>query len=173
MKKIATTLLIAVAAVAICAQTPDMGPSAELKKLDWMLGEWTGKMNMDMMGSKFESVQNVKCEWDGKFMKTTSVMDVMGMKMTESMYMGYDPKTKKYTTHSFTNFSPYPRIETGELVGNKFVSISQLWEVDGMAPTTSRATLWLEGKALKMTLEFKEGDKWTVVGSGSMTKKGG
>ncbi len=173
MKRILISLMFATAATtAFAQQMPDLTPPAELKKLDWMIGTWTGTMPMDMEGMKFDSVGTMKIDMDGKFMRTVSVMDMMGMKMTESMFLGYDSAKKQYVSWAYTNMSANPRIERGNFEGDRFVMTSDPWVMD-MSPeaSVSRSTFLKKSATTALfTLEFKMADKWVKVGEGLFTK---
>src|SRR5687767_12459664 len=85
------------------AQAPDLAPPPELKKLDWYIGEWSGKVKWSMMGMPpTEEETSFKNEWEGQFLKSTSVMTMSGMKMTEVSFIGWNPKTKAYDAYIFT-----------------------------------------------------------------------
>jgi hypothetical protein len=170
--------LIAAAALSACAtaQQPNMEPAPELKKFEWMLGTWTAKISWDMEGQKFETDTTMVNSWHGKFFKSDWTMDMMGAKMTETVFTGYDAASKKYKSITFTNFSSQPRFEDGEIKGDTFVSwTSQPWMVDG-APeaTTARATFTKKSeKSAHFLLEFKQKDKWIKVGEATFTKTSG
>jgi hypothetical protein len=171
LKTFLLTLALAVSAT-LFAQAPSMEPPAELKKLDWYLGEWSGKVKWsfpDMPAS--EEDMSFKNEWEGQFMKSTSTMSMSGMKITEVGYTGWNAKTKKYDSYTFTNFAPTPRIEHGEIDGDKVVFLSEPWEVMG-ADMTSRVTMMKKSAAeLSFTIDFKMGENWQKVAEGSLKKK--
>lgn len=164
-------LLAAVfAACAASAQGP-MEPPAELKKLDWMLGEWTSTVKWTYQ-MEMDVPYTVKCEWDGQFLKSTSKMDLMGMAMTQTAYYGWDAAAKKYRGWTFTNFSPEPRIESGTVSGDTLVMISEPWNVGTGELVVGRMTLTKKGATeLHVVLEFKEGDKWVNAAEGTFKKK--
>lgn len=149
-----------------------MEAPAEIKKLGWMVGEWTGTIKMNMQGMEFESQSTMKNEFEGQFLKSASVMDMMGMKMTETMYMGWNAAKNRYESYAFSNFSPKPRIEYGTMEGDKMTMTSEPWEVGGEAPTVGRGTMTKKSDTeIHFILEFKEGDKWVKVGEGTYKKK--
>ena len=152
-------------------QMPETGPSAELKKLDWMIGEWSGSMNWTMPGMEGENRGTMKAEWEGNFLKTTGASDMMGMSMTEASYTAWDAKEKKYVTWTFANFAPMPRIERGTLNGDTIVFVSEPWETD-FGTSVSRATITRKGDSeIRLLLEFKEDDSWVKVADGIYKKK--
>jgi Protein of unknown function (DUF1579) len=168
MKKI---MLMAAASIvsAFCfGQTPDMAAPVEMKKFDWMVGEWTTKSKWTMPGMEpMDVASSFKAEWDGQFLKQVASSEFVGfMKMTETMMLGYDASKGEYVSYAFTNFAPTPRIEHGKLTGDVLVMVCDSWDVMGSV-STSRSTLTkLSNDEAKFKLEFKEGDKWSVVTEG-------
>jgi len=164
-------LLMAAASIvsAFCfGQTPELAAPAEMKKFDWMVGEWTSTSKWTMEGmAPMDVTSTFKAEWDGQFLKQSATSDFAGvMKMTETMMLGYDPRAKEYVSHAFTNFAPTPRVEHGRLVGNTLVMVCDSWEAMGET-TSSRATLQrVSDDEINFRLEFKSGEKWTVVTDG-------
>ena len=165
MRKI---LLIAAASFisTVCfGQAIDMAPPAEMKKFDWMVGEWTSTSKWTMTGMEpMDVTSSFKAEWDGQFLKQAATSDFAGFtKMTETMMLGWDAKRGEYVSYAFTNFAPTPRMEHGKLTGETLVMVCDSWDVMGDV-TSSRATLTkVNNDQLKIKLEFKEGDKWNVV----------
>lgn len=137
----------------------------ELKELDFIVGEWSGKVKYTMEGQAMEGAMTWKVEKDGPFLKQTSITEMGGMKMTETAYVGWDAKKKKYSCHTFTNFSPIPRVEWGEVKDGKAVFVSEPWDA-GMpgGPVVGRGTAVRQGSDILFTLEFKNGEKWEKVG---------
>lgn len=155
------------------AQVPNMEPPAEIKKLDWMIGDWSGNVKMSVEGMEFEGEMVYKVGWSGQFIKMSSVWNAAGMRMTDEGFMGWDASKGKYSSYTFSNMSPVPRIEWGEMKGDALVFVSEPWaEGSGAPPTTSRATLTMKSKSeMDFLLEFNTGDTWTKVGSAVFRKK--
>ena len=155
------------------AQVPNMEPPAELKKFEWMLGDWSGNVKMSMEGMELEGVMTYSMSWYGQFMKGSWVWDGMCMKMTDEGYVGWDAAKGKYSSYTFTNMSPVPRIEWGEIKGDSVIWVSEPWVTSPEAPPTiSRATLTKRpGNQMKFVLEFKEGDQFTKVGEAVFKQK--
>lgn len=168
--------LAAIAVVIVASASAQPMPTAppELEKMAWMAGTWSGKMNWTMEGMPAQSGEmSFKCEKDGMFLKSTSTMDMGGMKFTEVSYMWWDGAKKRYSMATFTNFAATPRFEYGTFENNKFVMISEPWDV-GMpdGPTSSRATMIKKSDTeASFVMEFKQGDKWVKVSEGTFTKK--
>lgn len=154
------------------SQGPATEPPAELKKLSWYIGEWSGKVKWSMPGTPLtEEDMSFKNEWDGQFIKSTSVMSMSGQKMTETSFTGWNPKTKKYFAYTFTNFAPTPRVEHGEVDGDKFVFTSEPWEVGGMEMVGRALVAKKSDTEVGFVLEFKLGDKFEKVAEGTFRKK--
>lgn len=170
--RILVVLAFALVSVMGMAQAPDLAPPPELKKLDWYIGEWSGKVKWSMMGMPpTEEETSFKNEWEGQFLKSTSIMTMSGMKMTEVGFIGWNPKTKLYDAYIFTNFAPMPRIEHGEADATRFIFTSEPWAVGGME-IVGRATMNKKSAdELGFVLEFKMGEKWEKVGEGTFKKK--
>lgn len=158
-------------AVAAFAQ-PSMEIPAEVKKLEWMNGDWAGSFNWVQEGMKADGKMKFSCSFDGQFQFQKSEIEMMGMKMTESGYLGYDAKKKKYFLYTFSNFSPYPRVEWGNFEGtNKMIFISEPWDSGQGEPTTSRSTVTkVDNDNVDFVLEFKMADKWTKVAEGKFKR---
>ena len=169
--KTACMALLAMCSLAAIAQEIPP-PPAELKKLDWMVGEWSGKVKWTMAGvPESEETMDFKVDWDGNFLRSTSKMTMMGMSVTESVYIGWDAKSNKYLCHTFTNLSNDPRIERGTLDGKTFTTVSDPWSVMG-SEAVGRATQRLnDDGSIYFLLEMKEGDKWTKMSEGTFKKK--
>jgi len=169
-KSLFTSILV----MATClSQAQPTQPSPELKKLDWTIGTWIGNVKWTMEGQAMDAPMTMKTEWDGPFLKSTSTMEMMGMKMLETSYTWWDAEKKKYFMTTYTNFGATPRNETGVHEGDKCVWISDPWST-GMpgGPTVSRATLTRKSSTeVAFILEFKEGDKWAKVGEGTFKKQ--
>lgn len=169
-------ILFLVLAASICTlglgQVPSMDPPAELKKLDWYIGEWMGKVKWTMPGmAPTDEEMSFKNEWEGQFIKSSAVMSMSGQKMTETSFVGWNAKTKKYDSYTFTNFSPMPRIEHGEMDGDKFVFTSDPWDVGGMEMIGRASMVKKSDKEIAFVLEFKLGEKFEKVGEGTFKKK--
>lgn len=163
--------LLATFLMTALGMSQEMAPPAELKKLDWYMGEWSGKFNFSMPDMQGEATFTFKNEWDGNFIRTTSTMEFGGMKMTETTFLGWNDKVKKYEQYTFTNIANTPRIERADPGDTQWVFLSEPWNAGG-AEVVSRATLTKKSTTeMEMLLEFKDGSNWTKVGSGTFKKK--
>ncbi|MBL8059660.1 MAG: hypothetical protein JNK63_02965 [Chthonomonas sp.] len=172
MRKLMISSLFLLPLWAIAQDMPAMTPPKEMDVFKGMIGKWSGKMTWEMPDQpKMEFMMKMENSWDGQFMKSANVMEMEGMKMTETMYFGWDPEKKKYKSWSFTNWAPTPRIEWGVVDGNKSVWDSEPWDGGMGEKTTTRATMTIkDAKNVHFLLEFKMGDKYAPVMSGTLTK---
>lgn len=114
---------------------------------------------------------DMETRYDGKFVYSESVMDMMGMKMVEKAFLSYDAATKSYKSYTFTNWAATPRIETLTVKGDVLVFLSEPWDGGDGKLTSSRATMTkVSATEAKFLLEFKDGDKWNKVGEGTFKK---
>ncbi|MCW5935985.1 MAG: FABP family protein [Fimbriimonadaceae bacterium] len=168
-----TLRLLTVAALATAsfvARAQDFEPPAELKKLDWMIGSWSGSGKMAMQGMEMDFTAKVACSWEGQFMKLVSETDFGMLKMTETMFLGWSPTDSQYIAYSFTNISPEARIETGSLEGDTMTMVSQPWNVMGDSSVARTKVGKKSATKLLFKLEFKEGDDWVPASEYEMTK---
>jgi hypothetical protein len=162
---------LAMSLVSVAQDMPSMEPPPELKKLEWMLGDWTIDSHWDMNGQEFDSAGTLKVSWEGQFLKMVSSSDMMGAKFDETSYLGYDAKEKKYVLWSFTNWAPTPRVERGNFEGEAFVTVSDPWDVAGQTVTGRATQKKVSDTEATMTLEFKMGDSWVKVAESKAKKK--
>jgi hypothetical protein len=154
------------------AQMPDFNPPKELDVFNKLIGSWEATVKWDMMGEKMDSLYTLKVEREGQFIKMTSVMDMMGMKMTETQFTGWNAGKKKYESWAYSNWAPTPRHELGIMDGTKFISTSDPWEASPGEMTEGRFTMDLKSdKEFPMILEFKMEGKWTTVATGTFKRK--
>lgn len=171
MKRFLYLSVIALSAVAAHSQT-EMKPVPQIEKLSWMLGKWSGTVHWTMEGMEMDAPMSFDNVMDGQFIRSTSAMEIMGMKMTETGFTGWDDKAGAYKSWTFTNFAAGPRTETGKLDGPTMVFVSDPWTTL-MSPeaTVSRATMKkVSDKELLFLLEFKKADKYEKVGEGKFVK---
>jgi hypothetical protein len=165
-------VLASIVASLAFGQEMEMGPPAEIKKLDWMLGEWTTKTSFTMpeMGP-MNVTMTVKCDYDGQFLRQTVINDFDGIKMTETFYLGYDEATKKYVSYAFTNFAPTPRIERGTMTGDVMTMVSDPWTAGGMTHVSRATQTKLNNDTMKLKLEFQVDGKWVTAMDATISRK--
>jgi hypothetical protein len=166
---IATILVVSTAGLA-AAQAPDLQPPAEVSKLGWLAGKWSGSGGFSFGGMEMTVNIGMEVGFDGQFLKIVSKNDYGVLVATETMMLGYDAAKSRYTSWAFTNITPVPRIEHGTLEGDSLVMVSEPWPVMGQ-DTVSRSTMTKLGDTkVKFKLEFKAGESWEPVAELELTK---
>lgn len=173
MHKVAKALIsLAAMPVVAFANAQQADVPAELKAMSFMVGTWKGKVTWSMPGMDPATEEStIVNTWSGQFLKSESKMNVGGMEMVETTYIGWDPEKKKYSSHAFTNIAATPRIEWGVAKdANTFVFESEPWDVMGQK-TVGRGTMAkVSDTEIKFMLEFKTGDSWMKVAEGTYKK---
>jgi hypothetical protein len=171
---VCTGLLALVTAMSAHAQ---MGPTpaVELKKLDFMAGNWTteGTMNPGpgMPGGKFTSMAVAEWMEGNFFLVEHSDLDMTGMgKMKELAVLGYDPDRKVYTYHAFNSMGE-AESATGTVDGDTWT-----WNSDehmgGMTMKGRFTMKVLSPTSYTMKFELsQDGTKFMTAMEGKATKK--
>ena len=169
-------VLIAFLAGSAYAQMGPPTPAPELKKLDFMTGDWTteGTFIPGPPGtppSKFTSTEHG--EWmEGNFFlvsKSEANMEGMG-KVTGLVVMGYDPDQKVYTYRSFNSMGQ-SELSLGKVDGDTWT-----WTGDehyGGMTMKGRVTMKVTSPT-SYTIKFElsmDGKEWFPAMDGKATKK--
>lgn len=157
------------------AQMAPPSPAPELKKLDFMTGDWTGEGTINpgpgMPGGKF--TQTSHAEWmDGNFFLVVHDNGDYGSmgKAKELAVFGYDSDRKVYTYHAFSS--------TGEDEGSTGTVDGDTWTWTGdmkMGGVTMKGRYTmkvLSPTAYTMKYDIsQDGTNWMTVMEGKATKK--
>ena len=172
MRNLILSSLLLLPILAVAQEGPAMSPPKELDIFKPMIGTWGGKLDATFPGMPESSIDmKLAFSWDGQFIKNVASMDMGGMKMTETMYFGWNAEKSKYQSWAFTNWAPTPRIEWGVVEGNKSVWTCEPWDGGMGQKTVSRTTITVKDeKTVHFLLEFQMGDKFTPVMNGDITK---
>lgn len=163
--------------LAVASAYPQMPtPAPELKKLDFMAGDWTteGTFVPGPPGtppSQFTTTSHL--EWmDGNFFLVAhSNSDLEGMgKMSDMAVMGYDPDRKVYTNTYFSSMGQN-ETSTGTVDGDTWT-----WTGDssygGMTFKGRMTMKVLSPTAYTMKFEISpDGSTWSTAMEGKATKK--
>ena len=163
-------------AVMVSAQMAPPQPAPELKKLDFLSGNWTAagdiKPNPEMpSGSKFATTTHAEWMEGNYFLVEHSEIDFTGMgKMKELAVLGYDPERKVYT---YTAFNSMGQQESaiGTLEGDTWTWLSD--EHMGGMTMKGRFTMKVLSPT-SYTIKFElsqDGTNWTTGMEGKSTKK--
>jgi hypothetical protein len=171
---VCTGLLALVTAMSAHAQ---MGPTPapELKKLDFMAGNWTteGTMNpgTGMPGGKFTSMAHAVWMEGNFFLVEHSDLDMTGMgKMKELAVLGYDPDRKVYTYTAFNSMGE-AESATGTVDGDTWTWNSDE-HIGGMTMKGRFTMKVLSPTSYTMKFELsQDGTKWMTGMEGKATKK--
>ena len=169
-------LLIIICAVSLQAQMGPPTPAPELKKLDFMSGDWTaeGTMTAGPPGTPpTKWTMNSHAEWmDGNFFLVEhSEMDLGSMgKGKDLAVMGYDPDRKVYTYKAFNSMGEAEE-STGTIDGDTWT-----WTGDqhfGGNTMKGRYTMKvLSPASYSMKFELSpDGKAWNTAMEGRATKK--
>lgn len=163
------------AALSVQAQMGPPTPAPELKKLDFLVGDWTVEGNINpgpgMPGGKF--TENARAEWmEGKFFlieHSDGDMGPMG-KIKELAAMGYDSDKKVYTYQAFSSTGE-AESATGTVDGDTWTWLSD--EHFGGMTMKGRFTMKvLSPTSYTMKYELsQDGTKWMTGMEGKATKK--
>jgi len=148
--------------------------SPELNKLDWLIGSWSGDMAWTAPGMEGNGKYTTRISRDGHFLKLESSMASDSGTYTETSYLSYDPVSKKYVMYNFTNASPVPRIQRGDMTSDSvFVSTSDPWDMGTGTPMTARSTVTMKTKdEVHYLVEFNLNGQWTKAGEVTLKKEG-
>jgi len=179
MRRVSVSLCVAVfALVAAMSAQAQMGPSTpapELKKLDFMAGNWASEGTMNpgpgMPGGKF--AQTSRAEWmDGNyFLVEHTDADMPGMgKFKEVSVLGYDPDKKVYTYSAFNSLG-MAETSTGTVDGDTWTWLSDE-HMGGMTMKGRFTMKVLSATSYTMKYELSpDGKDWTTAMEGKATKK--
>lgn len=169
------SVILAATAVSVSAQMGPPAPAPELKKLDFMAGNWSSEGTMNpgpgMPGGKFTFTSHA--EWmDGNyFLVEHSDMDLGAMgKGKELAILGYDPDKKVYTYHAFNSMGE-AEDSTGTVDGDTWTWTSDE-HMNGMTMKGRFTMKVLSPTSYTMKFELsQDGTKWMTGMEGKATKQ--
>lgn len=149
--------------------------SAELKKLDFMVGDWAGKVKMFTAGAvASEADSRIKAEFvlDGMYQRFQWDTDVPRKGKTTMLgYVAYDLQSKAYRSWTFDNANSMPLQNKGQLKKTKLVLKSKPFD-NGNGLCANRVTFEPKGaKELHVVIEVKQGETWSKWMEGTLIKK--
>ena len=169
------SVILAATAVSVSAQMGPPAPAPELKKLDFMAGNWSSEGTMNpgpgMPGGKFTFTSHA--EWmDGNyFLVEHSDMDLGAMgKGKELAILGYDSDKKVYTYHAFNSMGE-AEDSTGTVDGDTWTWTSDE-HMNGMTMKGRFTMKVLSPTSYTMKFELSpDGTKWMTGMEGKATKQ--
>jgi hypothetical protein len=173
---LAAALSVGVAAAAdSSSSTPEgmpVGPSPELKKLEFLVGKCSGSGKFYMPGQNpMDWTCSDKTTWtkDGRYIRSESKVSYPGMGAEVSTTMiAYDQQAKVYRLWRYSSFMTLPIEATGNFEGEKLVFVTEPCE-KGMV---FRVTFEPKEKGkVAFLLEMKNGDSFDKGQDGIFTIK--
>lgn len=170
---------LTIATLALCyasyAQMPDMAPPKEMANLNWLLGTWTGNQEYSMgePGAKPEKGSakiTFKKALGGRFINGDHDMMMMGMKMTGTAMLTYDPSKKVWREYWFDSMTPEVLAFTGGPVNGEYVLTSEPVAMNGMPETRYRASYAHKAGKMVFKLQMQAGENWQTIVTGTYTK---
>ena len=165
-------LIAAIAALSILAPAQEgmtMKPSAELKKMAYLVGTWKGTGKFYGMGPKPIAVSDTVTfapAMQGMWLeeKHTAYMDKQ-IFMVGRQFTTYDDQAKKWKAVWLDNAAPYHMEMTGSFVGSSLVMTSPPMAMPGMAEKViTRAThRKLSDRKFEANIEMQTGGKWAPM----------
>lgn len=167
--------IMLITAISVQAQMGPPTPAPELKKLDFMTGDWTAEGTVNpgpgMPGGKFSETTHADWMQGNFFLVEHSDFDMAGMgKGKELAVLGYDSDRKVYTYKAF-NSRGEAEESTGTVDGDTWTWTSD--EHFGGNTMKGRYTMKvLSPTAYSMKFELSpDGKAWNTAMEGKSTKK--
>lgn len=160
------------------AQDPGMAPPDELKRLEPLLGSWTGKgmayMGPDAPGSEWTSTHKVQKIMNGHFLMEEMTIEMsMGPDQSATLafvsFMGWDAEKETYTIHSISNMGKIERSEVHWIDDKTMVSM-QVAEHEGQQVLSRWTTTLGDGKYELLGEEAVGGGPFFVHVKGTATR---
>ncbi|HUJ95029.1 MAG TPA: DUF1579 family protein [Terriglobales bacterium] len=157
------------------AQVGPPTPAPELKKLDFMAGDWTSEGTANpapgMPGGKFTSSSHAEWMEGNFFLVEHGVYDMGQMgKVKELAILGYDSDRKVYTYHAFNSMGEAVA-STGTVNGDTWTWLSD----DSMGGKMMKGRFTMKVLSpTSYTMKFEmsqDGTNWTTGMEGKATKK--
>ena len=169
-----SVLLAGLAAGAARGQAP--GPlKPELKRLEFILGETTGKGKIYLPGVdpiSWESQDRSAWALGGAYLRTDTKMTYVGFGPQENLFLTtFDPKEKVYRLWAFWQLTAAPMECAGNFEGEKLVMVSKPFDNGLTGPAVYRVTFEPKGRDVLFLAEMKMGETWTRSIEGVYTKK--
>jgi Protein of unknown function (DUF1579) len=171
------TLFALLAAVSLYAQMEMPAPAPELKKLDFLTGNWTAEGTMTPPGPPSSSAtkwtMTTNAEWlEGSYFlveHSNGDLGPMG-KIKELAVMGYDRDRKVYTYNAFSSFGEVESA-TGTIDGDTWTWLSD----EHMNGSTFKGRYTMKVLSpTSYTMKFEmsqDGTNWATTMEGKATKK--
>lgn len=149
-------------------------PTEELKKLDFLVGDYSGTEKISFGPQTANSKSNSKGEMmlGGRYLHTVVDYTIEGAPTMHGMHMlTYDPVKKSYECWWFDSETSAPMHLSGNFIGDKLVVTSDPTDMPGMGKVVIRTSWWKNGdKGVRFLLEMQQGDTWATMMDGDYHK---
>ena len=159
MKTTLSALLIAIDSISFAQGHGKEGP-LQLKSLDFLIGNWSGKQNFNNPGAPMVGDITVKVHaFGGRYLQEELSTTLPGRKPTETHhFISFDAKTNTFNAWWFNDTSSTPTHLEGTLTGNILVMLSK--PTNPNAPVMKATYEKVSDTAINYKLEMKAGDAW-------------
>jgi hypothetical protein len=166
------TLFVLLSAASLYAQMEMPPPAPELKKLDFLTGDWSAQ-GTTTQGAASKWTMSTRAEWlEGNYFLVEHSNGDLGPagKMTELAVMGYDPDRKVYTYNAFSS-AGMAESATGTIDGDTWTWLSDE-HMNGRTFKGRFTMKVLSPTSYTMKFELSEdGTNWMTGMEGKATKK--
>jgi len=179
MRGFFAAVVLFVSMAAASAQRMDTNPPAEMKAIDFLLGDYQGPANMHAGPQTMPSTCTAHAEraLNSRFVRSTITytMDMGGgakMSIEGMMLLTYDTTAKNYVGWWYDGTSYKVMHMTGNFEGDKLVLISDPIDpmVPGGTPQPTRSIWAKTADGVTFNLDVKNGDKWDPLMDGAFKK---
>lgn len=167
MRKLVFGVGLLFVATFLFAQFPPTPP--EIRRLNFMDGAWEGTLATgfgNMPATALGSLSN-----GGMYYRLDLTIDVLGDRIEETIFVGWNRADQQYEAHVFTSASTQVRRETGKLEDGVLIMESDAWDLLGQI-SPSRTTIQIDEEGgLSYLLEFVRGSGAEEVARGTLRKR--
>lgn len=157
------------------AQMGEPIPTDELKKVQFLVGDYSGKEKVTMMSPTpvdSTSKSHGEMKLGGRYLQTHVEYNITGAPTMTGMHMlTYNAAKKMYEAWWFDSEVTGAMHMTGNFEGDKLVLTSDPTPMPGMGDAIMRVSWWKNGeKGVRFNLDMKQGDKFVTVMDGDYQK---
>lgn len=171
MKSLVTTAIAA--CLCVPALAGQMQPSGDLKKVEWMLGKWTGagtSMFPGMEGN-ISCSAHVKALDGGWWYEMNMVDKYPQFESSAKMMLTYDPMAKHWMSVYVNYMGPDAIKSYGQIKGNTLSMTSEETNMEGMKTRFRTDFKMLDSKTMDFTLWMQMGKDWNQVQHATYRRK--
>lgn len=178
MKKLLVLATLVCSFVSAQAQMHTPVPP-EMKKLNMMVGTWTGKMKANFMGQTMDldCTSVYKMDLNGRYLVIDETMKGEGMNMMGHMMLTYDAKKSMWVGHWFDSEGPEAMPMSGKASNSNVITMtSEPFDMEEAGGKMMMRATWTikDEKTCDFKLEMKSmkaDAKWESMMEGTYHKK--